>query len=141
MKRFLILISTMLAFSISAMAEDIDIKKMTTEELVALRSSIGNELSERGYDIFCSGSYVVGTDIKAGTYMFKCYSVVEDRDYGGNYGEIIFYADQEAFKKVERTIDLIYLGEDYCLNLKDGMIIELSSCSGTLQSVKPSWAP
>lgn len=141
MKRLLILVSALLAITIPAMAETVDLKKMSTEELVELRSSIGNELSERGYDIFCSGSYVVGTDIKAGTYMFKCYSVVEDREYGGNYGEIIFYADQEARKNIERTIDHIYLGEDYCLSLKDGMIIELSSCSGTLQVIKPSWAP
>lgn len=81
MKKILsILLVMMLCMSI-ALAEAIDFKGMSTEELISLYQEIQAELSER-IDLGTTnrigrGSYVVGKDIKAGYYDFVCL----DTDY------------------------------------------------------------
>lgn len=95
-----ILCGACLLVATPVMASDIDLASMSTEDLVALKDSINEEIANRGGDnIIGEGTYVVGTDIKAGTfkvtpvkeydgytsfYIFKDSSEYEDYK-GGNY--------------------------------------------------------
>lgn len=139
MKRFLtvlvllVLLTTMAAFALPALAEGVDYKSMSTDELIAMRESVNDELRVRlasdASDIYI-GSYKVGVDINPGIYLFTCLSV------------------SEGAEKV--MINKDYMGGVY-LNVGDSTIINLSAddgClnifygSGTIQpTVKPDWAP
>lgn len=64
-----ILCGACLLVATPVMASDIDLASMSTEDLVALKDSINEEIVNRGGDnIIGEGTYVVGTDIKAGNF-------------------------------------------------------------------------
>lgn len=126
----LVLLVTVAAFALPAMAEGTDYKSMSTDELIAMRKSINEELAARlttSTSDFYSGSYKIGVDIKPGTYLFTCLTVSEGMEY---------MTIDNAQLRVGDTI-LINLGaddEENYLNVYDG--------SGTIQlTVKPDWVP
>ncbi len=142
MKRYLtvlvllVLLATMVVFALPALAEEVDYKAMSTDELIAMRGKINDELRARlasdasaTSDIY-SGSYKVGVDINPGIYLFTCLSVSEgaknamiNKDYMG--GVYLNVGDSTI---INLSVD------DGCLNIFDG--------SGTIQpTVKPDWAP
>ena len=142
MKRFLtvlvllVLLATMVAFAVPALAEEVDYKAMSTDELIAMRGKINDELRARlasdasaTSDIY-SGSYKVGVDINPGIYLFTCLSVSEgaenvmiNKDYMGG-----------VYLNVGDSTIINLSADDKCLNIFDG--------SGTIQqTVKPDWAP
>ena len=115
MKKFSsILLVMMLCISV-ALAETIDFKGMSTEELISLYQEIQAELSER-IDLGATnrigrGSYVIGKDIKAGYYDFVCldtdyfesgkpdndiYIYLLDGDTAADLGERIYWEQRFA---------------------------------------------
>lgn len=72
MKRFLIVLLTLSLFVPCAFAESIDLKSMTTDDLVALRDAVNAELAKRNFAekevVVPLGNYIVGEDIPVGTY-------------------------------------------------------------------------
>ena len=86
------LIVLLLMFSSVAVAEDL--KTMTVDELVALRSAINAELISRGFEknvTVPAGSYTIGKDIPVGEYTIRTNSVVvvlTTQDALGNYCDV-----------------------------------------------------
>lgn len=148
MKKFSsILLVMMLCISV-ALAETIDFKGMSTEELISLYQEIQAELSER-IDLGATnrigrGSYVIGKDIKAGYYDFVCldtdyfesgkpdndiYIYLLDGDTAADLGERIYWEQRFA------------IGSHVTFNLEEGTLLEIDGCSGELNAISPSWVP
>lgn len=141
MKRLLVIMVMVVLFVAPTHAESIDLESMSTDELLALRNQINSILTERvasDASVIYSGNYTVGTDIKAGRYVFVFDKLVE----GYTYGELIIYANAEAKTNRERILENLRIGEEYYLDLSDDMIIEISLGSGTLRGIPiRDWAP
>ena len=72
MKKIIVLLFMSIMFShLVFAATDIDLKSLSTEDLVALRQEINQELADRGEfksATVPAGKYSIGTDIPAGEY-------------------------------------------------------------------------
>ncbi|HNX63182.1 MAG TPA: hypothetical protein PKN45_11125 [Candidatus Limiplasma sp.] len=136
MKKFLtvlvllVLLATVAAFALPALAEEVDYKAMSADELIAMRKSINEELAARlasDASNFYTGSYKIGVDIKPGTYLFTCTMVSEGMEYMTIDNAQLCVGDTIL-------INLSANDEENYLNVYDG--------SGTIQlTVKPDWAP
>ena len=74
MKKVITLIVTILLFSQAALAADVNLQDMTTDDLIALRTAIVQELMDRGEiksATVPAGEYTVGPDIPAGSYSIS----------------------------------------------------------------------
>lgn len=131
MKRLLLLILVLTLAVSNALAADIDLSAMTEEELIELRAQIDELLGDSG-DMIYEGTYVVGTDIKAGRYQLTClasslkvYAAVHLFD--GNDQDLAYYN--------------VYIGHSVYLNLEEGMSFELQYGTFRIQPVSSNWAP
>ena len=144
MKRFLtvlvllVLLATMVAFALPALAEEADYKSMSTDELIALNQKIVDELTSRGEAQAApigKGDYVVGKDIKAGTYTFTCTEPSKRNDVT----TVQVWNSDRSDCLINQSLEL---NETQYLPLVDGQVLSIYYGSGTIQpSVKPSWAP
>lgn len=131
-------------FTTSAYASSVDVKTMTTEELVELRNQISEELTQRSDftdELIYIGDYVVGSDIKAGQYIIKYISEIPD-----GTGVILVYSSKEEFEtdRYNCCVTQLYLekGQEARLVLEEGQFLRIFD--GTLSIrplLKPSWAP
>ena len=93
MKRLSVVLVVLSLFVTCAFAENVDLKSMTTDEIVALQSKIIKELTKRNFPTKSFtvpiGEYIVGVDIPAGNYRViywgKMISSVEVIDANGDY--------------------------------------------------------
>lgn len=95
MKRILPIVLVVLLFSISAFAEDLDLKTMDYEQLAELKQAVDKEYFARPEaepHILAPGKYIVGQDIKAGTY-YACVNSYEFNKSG--------LVDFEAYESLE----------------------------------------
>ena len=145
MKRFLgVLLATTL-FAFPAMAESLDLSNMSTDELITLSNQVTSELKARfssEADNLAEGMYVVGRDIKSGTYEFTCTSI---RDGASEYYGpcIVVFQDETSFGDMNKIIQgasQLKVDDTVGLNLVDGMVLYASFCSGQLVAVERSWA-
>lgn len=126
-----------------AYALDIDLDSLSIEELMELRTQVAQKINEKvGSDAapIASGVYVVGKDIREGTYY------VSDTKIADKYFKVFLYEDEEAHKNREDMTgrgDVSYMkeGEDATISLHDGMVMEIEGGSAMIQEIKPSWAP
>lgn len=137
MKRLIIVFGCMLMLTFPAFAENLDVSDMTSEELIKLRDEISNEFAARGVEIFPSGRYVVGRDINPGNYLYTCCKIAESQEYVSIY----LYKDETAEENHDSILARLDSGEEYYMNLTEGMVVLVANATGTLQAVKPSWAP
>ena len=75
---FALVIMTCSSFS---MAEGIDISTLSDDELVALMARVQEEIVARhieGTANLAGGTYIVGKDIPAGSYIYTCLASGED---------------------------------------------------------------
>lgn len=130
------------------MASDIDLTSMSTEDLVALKDSINTEIANRGGDnVIGEGVYIVGTDIKAGSfkvtamkgydgyttfYIFKDSAEYEEYK-GGNYDVGDCVVDLDSYE--EGDID------SGNLTLKEGEVLYVYRGNAVIEEVNPSWKP
>ena len=133
----IILMATTMAY-----AETIDLQSMTTDELLTLRNQINDILNERmmtNTSSIYSGMYIVGTDIKAGRYVFEFGKLAEME----STGVVMIFENYEAYKNRNYIIaDYIRLGVEYQVALEEGMVLEITRGSGTIYSITtPDWAP
>lgn len=136
----LILVGCM-AFSISVLAADLDLSSMSTDELIALRKQITEEINARTMDEsgrINTGTYIVGTDIRAGLWDV---SDPQPED-GGTSVWIATYEDREA-EKDGHNMDMHYLhdGETASISLIDGTLLCIGSGSLLLSEANASWMP
>ena len=85
---FALVIMTCSSFS---MAEGIDISTLSDDELVALMARVQEEIVARhieGTANLAGGTYIVGTDIPAGSYIYTCLASGED------WGNVTIYSEK-----------------------------------------------
>ena len=66
-----------------ALAESVDLASMTDDEILELLANVNAEIVSRGLPKSATlpqGSYIVGEDIPAGSYIYTC--LAEDNDWG-----------------------------------------------------------
>lgn len=124
---------------------DFDLSSMTLDELVDLKNEISKEIQDRITEEgnFGGGGYLVGTDIKAGHYV---YTPINN---GAAY--ISLFPDKEAFDKSRETQEAteailsqqVYEVNHDCLslNLEDGQYLYVNGGPGILTENNASWLP
>ena len=118
MKKVLALILILLLIYVPVFAEALDFSTMTTDELIALKNSILEEIDARvgqtDHAHIVEGTYLVGADIDAGTYVF-----FRNIDY--EYRSTIkLYASIDDLKNRE------YISDYYLSEIDDETRIELT---------------
>ncbi len=81
----------MMACSGFSMAEGIDISTLGDDELVALMARVQEEIVARhiqGTANLAGGTYIVGKDIPAGSYIYTCLAS------GKDWGNVTIYSDK-----------------------------------------------
>jgi hypothetical protein len=80
-----------MACSSFSIAEGIDISTLSDDELVALMARVQEEIVARhieGTANLAGGTYIVGKDVPAGSYIYTCLASVED------WGNVTIYSDK-----------------------------------------------
>lgn len=147
MKRLLVVLVLVTMMMSTALAEVIDLKAMSTDDLIQLRQKITAEITERTIDpgnLIHAGVYIVGKDIKAGKYYLQMLP-----DTSGD----VAILDGEKYKEAvegkmanvngdEGIFFRAYLssGEQAYLSLEDGQVLLVRE-TGMLSIASPSWAP
>lgn len=137
MRKVLSILMVCALLVIPAFAEIADLSSMSLDELIQLRDALQNEISARiGSDSMSivSGRYIVGTDIKAGYYLFVVDSIAVR-----NVNLALIWPD----KSHDDVWEQLWEGETYYLKLEDGMKLILENVgSAHLESIPaPEWAP
>ncbi len=121
---------------------------MDIEELMSLRTEIDSRLAREGvYETssIAPGKYVVGADIKAGTYIVKH---LYDQGLSDSQATIIVYESLEDANNNGTPIDFQWLsvGSEQFIRLEDGQCLynlnmTLYLFDATSDEVKKSWQP
>ena len=127
-----------LMFNAAAFAGEIDLSSMSDEDLLELKKNVDTEVSNRnlntGFELPI-GVYKIGTDIKAGSYVFYDLENLEDpvdKVYGieipvSRIAYIEWYESEDDFANHENgDIEGIRPESPYRLSLDDNMILEVS---------------
>lgn len=139
MKKIVVTILVLMLLAISAVAVSessrMDLTVYTLEELIEIRNSVTDEINARleteSSDEMYQGEYIVGTHIKAGTYLFTSTA---------NYFSFHLYSDDTKNDLI--CNESLSLGKQYYVELTDGMLIYVYNGKGTVTPwAKPSWAP
>lgn len=88
---------TLLTCSSLSLAEGIDISTLSDDEPVALMSRIQEEIVVRhieGTANLPGGTYIVGKDIPAGSYIYTCLAS------GNNWGNVTIYSEKGEGKQL-----------------------------------------
>lgn len=144
MKRFLGVLLVIVMLTVPALAEELDLSAMSTDELIALSNRVASELKTRvasNGDEIAEGTYVVGRDIKSGTYEFTCTSIRDGAsDY---YGASVFvFPDENSLNDMNNIIQAgehLKVDDVIAINLADGMVFCITYCSGQLVAPERSW--
>ncbi|MBQ8707903.1 MAG: hypothetical protein IJ523_07440 [Succinivibrionaceae bacterium] len=141
MKRILAVIMILMAFSVAAFAEEIDLASMSTKELLALHESLDSILEERfscQLDVIYPGDYIVGQDIKEGSYVFSCTKVGM-----ANFWILTTYATEDDYaNRNSLARQNLQVNGQAQINLTDGMVLSVGDGLGVIHAQeKPSWAP
>ena len=140
MSKFLSLVLVLfICAGFSGIAESIDLDSMSAYELFELQLKVQEKLYEvdpaSGFILY-PGTYVVGRDLKAGSYIF---SVVEHLESPLNIAYISVYRNEEDFENLESVRELesrFTPGQEDVAqyNLNDGEVIKFNY--GIFQYVK-----
>lgn len=149
LKKFLSVLILVLLFSSSSVAEGVDLKTMSIDDLIALKNAITDEIYSRLDFSFedtkiGAGYYLVGEDIKAGKYEFICTSAETESfssGYEWSHGIVCVAssADDDAVKVIE--FGEIQVGEKYKFELKEGQVLVIARCNGLIKEYSHSWTP
>lgn len=109
MKKVLCVLMSLLLFVVPALASEIDFSGYSVEELTQIRDEIDAALFEKDGLILAEvGTYIVGIDIGAGSYILKPYPVDEGKLGVLNY---IIYKNDTAhaeYEKARNAYDIAY---------------------------------
>lgn len=74
--QILVLSLALVLFALPVLAESLDLQAMSTEDLIALQAAVNKELAARNFAekevTVPPGTYIIGEDIPAGNYSFRC---------------------------------------------------------------------
>lgn len=147
MKKFIVCLLLVVLSVTPALAEEYDVSSLSTEELLTLLENVRLELSERISLVednrIGRGVYIVGKDIKAGTYDFLCLDT-ELYDSGKAMNSIRLYTvAEDGISQGECLwrVDDTPIDGHFVMSLSEGTILDIGQCSGVLTETQPSWAP
>ena len=90
------LLSVWLVFP-AALADTVDLSSLTDDEIVELREKVNAEIVSRGISKTAKlpqGTYLAGSDLPAGRYIYTCLAV------GDDWGNVTVYTDGGKGKQV-----------------------------------------
>ena len=125
----------------TATSPAIDLSSLSLEDLLQLHNDVRTEINNRLYlqdnTLIGRADYLVGRDIKPGTYLFTV--VDSDKGKSGDiWNQIIIYdSDGEVFY-VE---NFSQVGSTKVFALSDGQELSIAGCTGYLSECSPDWAP
>ncbi len=137
--RFVCLLVVCLLLIPVAVADTVDLSSMSNDEIITLLDEINGEIVRRGINKTAKlpqGTYIAGSDIPAGRYIFTCMAV------GDDWGNVTVYSDGGKGKQIlwnvvaapedgeEPTTIFITLNEGD--QLKSGVPFSLTIMSGAL---------
>ena len=144
MKRCLGVLLAIVMLTVPAVAEELDLSSMPTDELISLSNRVSSELKSRfssDADAIAEGVYVVGRDIKSGSYEFTCTST---RDVFSKADISVYvFPDEASLREMSPILQgatCLSINDTVGLNLVDGMVLYLCCCSGQLVTVEHSWS-
>ena len=136
-KLFALLLVCLLSLVTVATAEDLDLANMSLEELVKLRASIDAEINSQlvATATLTSGTYVIGVDIAAGTYILVG---IMDKGPSG-YPPEAWWAESLEKSNNYEYIDNTFLKKDRTIRItfNDGMILKISGGDCAIQQAPP----
>ncbi len=94
------LVCLMLVFTLlipAALADMMDLSTMSNEEIIELLNQVNTEIATRGINKTATlpqGTYIAGSDIPVGKYIFTCLATGED------WGNVTVYADGGKGKQI-----------------------------------------
>ena len=141
MKKLLTVLLIFLLIISTSYAETIDLSSMTIEDLIVLHEQLDAMLEEKfscQLDVIYPGNYIVGKDIKEGSYLFSCTKVGM-----ANFWILTTYVSEDDFaNRNSLARENLQAGNQAQINLTDGMVLSIGEGLGTIQTVNtPSWAP
>lgn len=141
MKKVLVIILVFMIFTSVSFADGIDLSTMTTEELISLHEELDAVLEDRfvcKLDTIYTGNYIVGKDIKEGSYLFSCTKVGK-----ANFWILTTYESKEEYENLNSLAHQnLRIGDQCQINLTEGLVLEIGDGFGTIQMLeKQSWAP
>lgn len=130
MKKALAFILILLAVTIPAFADTIDVSSMTTDDLIELKNSIFSELKNRIGELdhahIVDGEYLVGTDIDAGIY-----ELFRNEDYEDSSSIWIYASVEDMSSGTHRFSYRLYeMDEAVRIDLADGEYLKVSGSNG-----------
>ena len=129
-----------IAYAQSGSHEKIDLTEYSLEELIELHEDVRAELIDRLHlnedALIGRGEYIVGKDIKAGTYTFT----VTETDYDDEEIDNAFYLQNSDGTYAATAYD-IPIGEKTVLSLTDGQTLKIQRCVCVVTISNPIWAP
>ena len=144
MKRCLGVLLAIVMLTVPALAEELDLSSMSTDELISLSNRVSSELKSRfssDADAIAEGVYVVGRDIKSGAYEFTCTSM---RDvFIRSDVSVYVFPDEASLGDMDKAIqgaECLRIDDTIRLNLFDGMVLRIRFCGGQLVTVEHSWS-
>lgn len=135
-----------------SLAENLDFSNMSTDELLEMRKNIDSEIASRVYDdvsIIYPGTYIVGRDLEAGSYVLTYMQDVGENSHAQfgvfdteeAYREVYNYNSTNNFREYSIYYgDLTDPGEQGYIDLKDDYILYISGTGlSSIIPVTPSW--
>lgn len=128
-------------FGVTASGEEvsIDLTAMSTDELIALRSEITAEIEKRTRTTstnaveICSGTYVIGVDIPAGTYLFTYPGYRNLGMSSEDFEYVSPYLHVRSGTELLEVYEFMTAGETIRVTLPDGAELELECFTGTIE--------
>ncbi len=149
----LIFVALLLVANIGYADVGIDLSAMTLEELTTLRDEINALIKANVEDnnaMIYVGDFLVGKDIRAGSYIITCTKEEEN----ASDGMIIAIYDSGDTYEMNKSKSVYYdfrdnanvfigidLGETTIINLEEGQHLIIRWGEGTCKSYAPAWAP
>lgn len=136
-------------FTTTVYASSIDLKSMSTDELINLKDEIYQEIMERVQDEgveepIYQGTYIVGEDIKPGKYVivFRNSNFNKDSDRFFGCGMSCYQNSDDYDNDNAIFHELLSYDEERGVVLEDGMVLVVRSNCGFIKLMTtPSWAP
>lgn len=139
-----LIIALLLVSIVTANADGIDLSGMSDSEITRLYESVLQEMLDRGITKngdLAEGNYVVGQDIRAGSYNFTSidsyarYFVFKDMDLFGIYEEL------SSVSEIYLEGKTVFDDEPDKVDLKDGQVLSVQYGTLHVEEVRNSLMP
>lgn len=138
---FLLALSLALCVSFTTIASaenGADYSNLSLEQLISMRATLDTEIEKRMADLstkLIPGTYVVGRDVKAGSYILLG---LMDKGSGG-YSPQALVAESSENASYSEYIDYSYMkeGTKWFITVVDGNVIEIRSGDVAIQNAQP----